>query len=428
MPGTVLLLAASPVGKGCLVDAAAVLPVLAAVAPPVLSGTDTANVVELADPLEPQAVLTRLRAAATAPGPLTMFLTGQLQLDRRQRLPHLALARTTPATVRYTAFPWRWIADELRLRPPGSTTVFVDLHADADTWEFLAGRPLTAGPATELYGRVAPPPSRRTVAQPAYMRAVATLLRSGHRPHPAQLHQQALTRTSGEESTRQADLVLAPGHTWAGRPWPPAPEFTTVTAPPAAESTHAAAQPAAEPAHLPAPPALPPTPPPTVPPAPRSAPPATFPAPSAAPPANLPADPHGEITAAVRDGRHEDALALAAHREREALRTHGPGSEQVLHWMEVRADLAMLAGDAERSCRGWLALAGTRLDAGQAPGAPEVESAVDRAHHQWGRVADPARARELGAELARLRQRVPGRRQGALDHVRRQLGQLQTQA
>src|SRR5690348_12507489 len=139
MPGTVLLLAASPVGRGRLVNAAGVLPVLAAVAPPVLSGTDTANVVELADPLDPQAVLTRLRAAAAAPGPLTVFLAGQLQLDRRQRLPHLALARTTPATVRYTGFPWHWIREELRLRPPGTTTVFADLHTDAETWQHLHG-------------------------------------------------------------------------------------------------------------------------------------------------------------------------------------------------------------------------------------------------------------------------------------------------
>ncbi|NEC79309.1 hypothetical protein G3I38_08605, partial [Streptomyces sp. SID7958] len=60
VPGTVLLLAASPVGRGRLVDAASVLPVLAAVPPPVLSatGTGTVNVIELADPLEPQAVLT----------------------------------------------------------------------------------------------------------------------------------------------------------------------------------------------------------------------------------------------------------------------------------------------------------------------------------------------------------------------------------
>src|SRR5919206_5263995 len=134
MPGTVLLLAASPAGKGCLVDAASVLPVLAAVPPAVLSGTDTATVVELADPLEPQAVLTRLRAVAATPGPLTVFVTGQLALDRRQHLPHLALARTTPATVRYTALPWQWIREEFRLRSAADTALVVDLHAEAEAW------------------------------------------------------------------------------------------------------------------------------------------------------------------------------------------------------------------------------------------------------------------------------------------------------
>ena len=145
MPGTVLLLAASPLGRGRLVDAAGVLPVLAAVAPAVLSGTDTANVVELADPLEPQAVLTRLRAAAAAPGPLTVYIAGQLQLDRRQRLPHLALARTTAATVRYTALPWHWIREELRLRSAADTALVVDLHADAEAWSYVAERGLDCG-------------------------------------------------------------------------------------------------------------------------------------------------------------------------------------------------------------------------------------------------------------------------------------------
>src|SRR3954454_25081888 len=163
MPGTVLLLAAAPAGKGCLVDAASVLPVLAAVPPGVLSGTDTANVVELADPLEPQAVLTRLRAAAAAAGPLTVFVTGQLQLDRRQRLPHLALARTTPSTVRYTALPWHWIREELRLRPTGATALVVDLHADAETWEHLHGAALHSGRNNDVYGLVPPRPSRRGV-------------------------------------------------------------------------------------------------------------------------------------------------------------------------------------------------------------------------------------------------------------------------
>ncbi|MFC7813376.1 hypothetical protein ACFUTR_01735 [Streptomyces sp. NPDC057367] len=358
MPGTVLLLAASPVGKGCLVDAASVLPVLAAVEPAVLSGTDTANVVELADPLEPQAVLTRLRAAAAAPGPLTVYVAGQLQLDRRQRLPHLALARTTPATVRYTALPWHWIKEELRLRPSGATTLLLDLHADPETWQWLRANPLDCGRNNAVHGRIAPPPSRRTVAAPAYMRAVATILRSGHRPPVDQLHRQALARVAADAAASGAptgaDLVL------------------------------------------------------------------TAPGPAAG-------DPHAVLAAAVRSGRHADADALAARHELAAAHARGPASEDALHWAEVRADLAMFAGDPARSCRAWLTVAQTRLDAGQPPGAPAVEAAVDRAHHQWGRVRDDGAARELGTALAALRGRVPGRREGALDHVRRELSRLQTQ-
>jgi hypothetical protein len=387
MPGTVLLLAAAPAGKGCLVDAASVLPVLAAVPPGVLSGTDTANVVELADPLEPQAVLTRLRAAAAAAGPLTVFVTGQLQLDRRQRLPHLALARTTPSTVRYTALPWHWIRDELRLRPPGSTTLVLDLHADPETWEWLRSHPLDSGRDTAVYGRIAPPPSRRTVAVPAYMKAVATVLRSGWRPPVPQLHEQALARVG---VGGYADLVLAvPGGGGAvAGGFAPGPSY----------------RPEGPRAHMPD----------------RLGDPDGC--------QKDDGDPHAAISDAVRSGRHSDADALAARYEQDAVAAHGPGSEQALHWAEVRADLAMFAGDAVRSCRTWLGVAAARLAAGQAADAPAVEAAVDRAHHQWGQVRDAGAARELGTSLADLRSRVPGRREGALDHVRRQLRQLQTQS
>ncbi|WP_262059367.1 hypothetical protein [Streptomyces sp. STR69] len=395
MPGTVLLLAASPVGKGRLVDAASVLPVLAAVAPAVLSGTETANVVELADPLEPQAVLTRLRAAATAPGPLTVFITGQLQLDRKQRLPHLALARTTPATVRYTAFPWAWIREELRLRAPGTTTLLLDLHSDAETWQWLRAHPLDSGRTHAVYGRIAPPPPRRGVAVPTYMKAVATVLRSGHRPPVEQLHQLAVGRLGAEG---YADVLLAsPGVVGAGVPGGPAPR------PPSA---------------LKGP--RPQTPPEGGPP---DGPENERGWEGAAPSRDT--DPHAAITDAVQAGRHPAADALAAEHEQAAVRAHGRGSEQALHWTEVRADLAMLAGDPVGSCRAWLAVATARLAAGQSPGVPAVEAAVDRAHHQWGQIHDPATARELGLALAELRGRVPGRRAGALDHVRKQLLQLQ---
>ncbi|GHE04084.1 hypothetical protein [Streptomyces alanosinicus] len=369
MPGTVLLLAAAPLGRGRLVDAAGVLPVLSAVAPAVLSGTDTANVVELVDPLEPQAVLTRLRAAAAAPAPLTVYIAGQLQLDRRQRLPHLALARTTPATVRYTALPWHWVREELRLRSAADTALVVDLHADAEAWQYVAERGLDCGPNAAVYGRVAPAAGRR-VAEPAYMKAVATLLRSGHRPPLGRLHEQAWARVA--ESSAGRDLVLAvPG----AASHPRTVQHTPRTVQRDPHTVHR--------------------------------------------------DPHAAISTAVQDGRHGDADVLAAQHERLAVAAGGPASDAALHWAEVRADLAMFAGDPARSCRAWLALAGARLAAGQAADSAAVEAAVDRAHHQWNRITDPAPARELGSALAELRLRVPGRRSGALENVRQHLRQLQ---
>ncbi|MFF5551412.1 hypothetical protein [Streptomyces olivaceoviridis] len=378
MPGTVLLLAAAPLGRGRLVDAAGVLPVLAAVAPAVLSGTGTANVIELVDPLEPQAVLTRLRAAAASPGPLTVYVTGQVQLDRRQHQPHLALARTTPATVRYTALPWHWIREELRLRSARDTALVVDLHADAEAWRYVTEHGLDSGRNTAVYGRIAPAAGRRGPAEPAYMKTVATLLRSGHRPPLDALHQQAVDRIP-QETKGNLLLADAGGYAVPASLVPPvspasSTTFTTVTAP------------------LPSP---------------------------------RPEDPHAAISDAVRAGRHAEADGMAARYEAEAVRGYGAASEQALHWSEVRADLAMFAGDPVRSCRAWLTVAETRLAAGQAVDAPAVEAAVDRAHHQWTRIKDTARARELGPALAELRLRVPGRRHGALESVQRELGRLQ---
>ncbi|MFJ4949448.1 hypothetical protein [Streptomyces sp. NPDC088760] len=417
MPGTVLLLAASPLGRGRLVDAAGVLPVLAAVAPSVLSGTDTANVIELVDPLEPQAVLTRLRAAAASPGPLTVYVTGQLHLDRRQHQPHLALARTTPATLRYTALPWHWIREELRLRSATDTALVVDLHADAEAWRHITERGLDLGRTTAVYGRIAPATGRRGLAEPAYMKTVATLLRSGHRPPLGVLHEQAVARIAAEA---RGNLLLADaGGYVAGGPaggfvrGAAATGFTpgvvagglaqpAVAGGSAPGSLHGGRAGAATSA------------------------PRTGEATSAPrPPEATPADPHAGISAAVQEGRHGDAEGIAAWFEAEAVRVYGVASEQALHWSEVRADLAMFAGDAVRSCRAWLDVAETRLAAGQAGDAPAVEAAVDRAHHQWTCIKDTARARELGPALAELRLRVPGRRRGALENVQRQLRQLQ---
>ncbi|MFD0554352.1 hypothetical protein ACFQ0X_38220 [Streptomyces rectiviolaceus] len=375
MPGTALLIAAAPVGKARMVDAASVLPVLAAVSPAVLAGTATASVVELADPLDPQTVLTRLRAAAMAPGPLTVYLVGQLHLDRRQQLQHVALARTTAATVRYTGFPWHWIAQELRLRPPGSTTVIADLHADTDSWQQLARRPLDVGTGVALYGRIAPSPGRRAVAVPSYMKALATVLRSGHRPPLPDLHQHVAAQALEEGAI---DIVLCA-------------DWNRVPVPAQQQG------------------------------------PATPAAPPSTAPRTTGSDPHAAITKAVEAGRHGEAAAMAAAWEQEALRTYGSSSPEVVHWMEVRGHLAIFAKEPGRSCEIWLAVVSTRLTAGQAPDAPDVEAAADLAHHQWEQVRDPDTVRELGPALVALRRRVPGRQRGTVNLVQQRLVQFHTQ-
>lgn len=395
-PGTALLLAAAPAGKGRLIDAASVLPALAAVPADVLAGTAgaaAATVIELADPLDPQTVLTRIRAAAASPGPLHLYLAGQLHVDRKQRQLHLALARTAPATMRYTALPWHWLAGELKTRRPGTTTVVLDLVADTEAWQQVTGGRLLLGDGTRMYGRIAPAPGRRTVVAPVHLKAVAAIWRSGARPPLAHLHEQAAAQAASEDAPDGAVLFgITPAHAPSHGPGHPMPH-------PAGHTTG--------PVHGYV----------TVP-GPRS---------STAPvggPTPVAADPHPAILAAARAGRHDEAAAAAAACENEALRAHGPGSVQVLHWLEVRADLARLAQDPARSCELWMSAADVRLGRQQTADDPDVEAAVDRAHHQWEQIRDAARARQLAPALVALRQRVPGRQRGALQLLQRRLEQL----
>lgn len=363
-PGTALLIAAAPVGKGRLMDASSALPALAAVPPSALTGTPAATVIELADPLDPQTVLTRIRAAAAAGGPLSVYIAGQLQLDRKQRLLHLALARTTPTTMRYTALPWHWLASETAIRRPGTTTVVVDLVADADAWQHLTAAGLTLGHGIRLFGRIMPAPARRVAASPDYLKACAAIWRSGARPDLATLHEQAAVRAGGETA-----LLLTDG----------------------APSRAGAPEAAQAPSH---------------------------------PLASAAEDPHPAILGAAQAGRHGEAASAAAVWEQKEVRTHGPGSVQAIHWLEVRADLARLAQDPGLSCELWMAAAEARLTRQQAADDADVEAAVDRAHHQWEQIRDLPRARSLAPALVTLRRSVPGRQRGALQVLQRRLESL----
>lgn len=373
--GTALLLAAAPTGRSRLINATGVLSTLAAVPPSTLTGTPAGTIVELADPMDQQTVLTRVRAAAAAPGPLSLLVTGQLQLDARQHRLHLALARSTPATLRYSGLPWDWLVGELKPRRPDSTRVLVDLVAAPDAWQEICAYGLTLGPGIRLHGRVAPPPARnRPPADPSYLQAVATIWRSGLNPPPDDLHARAAAQAG-----RDGALLLAPD---------------TAPAPVAAPGVMA-------------PPA---------------------PAPAATAPAALAEDPLPAILAIAHAGRHGEAAALAVQWERWAVRTNGAGSAEAVHWLEVRADLAHVAEDAGGSCELWMAAADARLARHESPDGPGVQAAVDRAHHQWQQLRDPRRARELGPHLVSLRDRVPGRRPGAAEAVQRRLEFLRTGA
>ncbi|MET7765116.1 hypothetical protein ABZS71_25020 [Streptomyces sp. NPDC005393] len=428
-PGYALLLAAGPVGKQRLMDAAAALPQLAAVPPAALLGTPGgASVVQLVDPADPQTVLTHLRTAAAHPGPVLVHLAGQLTVDAKQRLPHLALARTTPRTARYTALPWHWLAAELARRPPGSTTVLADLVADETAWPKLLDGSLSCerlAAGLTLYGAVVPAPPKRQLAAPVYSRALAGLLRgAADRPPFARLHQ----RAAAEAGLGGGPELLLGGVTEAyaapesavwdvhdlrdlrdgrderggrdggdGGDVRGAPVTAPETAPPPVPRTAPPPMPTAAPAppHRPEPPHAPGH---------RRAP--------------VP-DPHVAIFEAAHAGRHSEAASMAAAWEQEALRAAGPRSAEAIHWLEVRADLARLAHDPARACELWLAVADARMGNGEAAGDPEVEGAVDRAHHQWQFVEDRARAHALAPQLMDMRGRVPGRRPGALEAVRR---------
>lgn len=117
-------------------------------------------------------------------------------------------------------------------------------------------------------------------------------------------------------------------------------------------------------------------------------------------------NPHPEIWAAASAGRHHEAAALAASCEAEAIRAFGADSGQACHWVQIRADLARIAGDFPAATRLWIRAA--RMWLAHAPQAPDVTSAGQSAHWCWQRVTDLDQARELGRSLLEVLEAIPG--------------------
>ncbi|MFJ3204293.1 hypothetical protein [Streptomyces sp. NPDC086989] len=300
---------------------------------------------------DPNTVLMRLRAAAATPGPLLVYLSGRLTLDRRGHRLHLALAGTTASTVRYTALPWDWLGTELGARPGGPTTVVLDLVADKAAWPVLQEYgTLAAPPSAEVYGVVVPPAFAGGADRvSSYTRHwIDQLRRSPTRPTNLQLHAFAV----GAAALPPGTLVL--------------PATRELSAPAPQEQQEQQEQ--QEPVPV--------------------------------------ADPRPHIHALASGGRHQEAATLAQAWEQHVLQTHGYTSPEATHWAEIRADLARMAGNYRSATQLWINAGRTRLEH-QPPDAPEVLAAAAGALYCWTQLKDQAAARDSGPELVRLLSALP---------------------
>ncbi|WP_407835751.1 hypothetical protein ACE1OC_03550 [Streptomyces sp. DSM 116496] len=331
---------------------------------------------------DPNLVVTRLRTAAATRGPLLVYLSGRLTVDRRGRQLHVALAGTTAGSVRYTALPWEWLGRELRDRPAGLTTVLLDLVADKAAWPLLKEYgSLPSPPSAEVYGVVSPPDFAGSgTAVSRYTRCwIAQLAAGPGRPANLQVHALAV-----------GAAALPPG---------------TLVVPTARElAAPASRRPAAA----------------------LGFPLSVQPRTPAAPPAGAPVtdrqevasrqptaadevvvrDPRPQIHALALAGRHAEAAGFAEAWEQYVVQRSGYGSPGAISWLEIRADLARMAGSFELATRLWTKAGRIRLGS-QSPDAPEVHAAAAGALHCWTRLREPAAALDTATELIRLLRDLP---------------------
>ncbi|MEV5348965.1 hypothetical protein [Streptomyces achromogenes] len=446
------------------------LAALAVIPVPVLLGSQVpADTTYLDGVRDINTLLTRLRTAAATSGPLLIYLSGRLTVDRRAQQLHLALPGTTTPTARYTALPLDWLGAELHNRPSGHTTVVFDVVADKGAWTLLQEYgTLPASPSADIFGVIAPPAFSAPSGLSPYTRAWIDQLRNNpDRPANSRLHALA----TAAAPLPPGSIVLPSTAEIGQRPAQPRPPMTTVqrllagesgilprrrrpalpsprradeipwdeavgynSLPSAAhhqrsEQTHHPAR-APHPHHQVQEQAPPPSQPVVqAPPQPYAAPTRPAPAQPLATAASAPAvqahvprqtapvqqpseaprqeqDPRPYIHGLAQARRFGEAMNLAQAWETHALQTYGVHSPQATQWIEIRADLAKMSGNTLLATQLWIAAARTRL-AHQAPDAPEVLDAARSAHHCWEQITDPAAGRSTGVELINLIRQLP---------------------
>ncbi|MFJ2561281.1 MULTISPECIES: hypothetical protein [unclassified Streptomyces] len=157
--------------------------------PVLLNSALPADLVHLDGVRDQNTLLLRLRTAAATPGPLLVYLSGRLTVDRKGRRFHLASTGTNASNTRYTALPWEWVATELRSRPAGWTTLLLDLVADKGAWAELQELGTLPAVNADTYGVVSPPGFPGTDGTSPYThQIVEQLRRNPDRPAAPRLH------------------------------------------------------------------------------------------------------------------------------------------------------------------------------------------------------------------------------------------------
>ncbi|MCX5374912.1 hypothetical protein [Streptomyces sp. NBC_00091] len=118
-------------------------------------------------------------------------------------------------------------------------------------------------------------------------------------------------------------------------------------------------------------------------------------------------DPRPHIHNLATAGRHSEAATLTQAWEQYVHQTHRPTSPEALQWVEIRADLARMAGDFRLATQLWSSAARTRLGF-QAPDAADVHAAAAAgALCCWTQLRDPGAAVGTGPDLIRLLRALP---------------------
>ncbi|MFJ8855169.1 hypothetical protein [Streptomyces sp. NPDC102437] len=412
--------------------------------PVLLDSTLPADLVHLDGVRDQNTLLLRLRTAAATAGPLLVYLSGRLTVDRRGHRLHLATAATNIVNTRYTALPWEWVQTELRNRPAGLTTLLVDLVADKGAWDELDAGSLPFVSGTATYGIVSPPGFPGTDGASPYTRhLIEQLRRNPERPNAMRLHALTVAAAgippgalvipaapeiepparpmSNVQRLLAGDTSLLPRRRSPVEPQQAAPGLE---APPPAPAVPAAVPAPAAPYPSPAPaPQRPPVPHQVTPVQPSALVRPAAPVP-VQPVPQQPVDPRRYIWETAQAGRHNEAAEMASTWEQHALQQHGPDSPQAIQWAEIRADLARIAGRWTFATQLWVAATHTRM-AHQAPDAPEVLGGAKSAHYCWTQIQDSAEARGCGPELVNLLRQLPSLDRRHLSSAQQRLEYLQ---